>query len=66
MRDFVDKMASVQFKDITLYEAMSKKLDKNDITSEELKTSVDSSIEKFDELTVRRFVNAVASSATNN
>lgn len=65
MQDFVDQMASAQFKDMAVYEAMSKKLDKNDMTSEELKASVDSSIEKIDELTVRRFVNAVTSGATN-
>lgn len=66
MQDFVDQMASAPFKDMAVYEAMSKKLDKNDMNSQELKASVDSSIEKIDELTTRRFVNAVTSAATSN
>lgn len=65
MQDFVNQMAITQFKDMAVYEAMCKKIDKKDMTSEELKAAVDSCVERIDELTVRRFVNAVTAGATN-
>lgn len=64
LQAFVDQMATAPFTGMDVYEAMCRKIDKNDMSEESIKNAVDKVIDKKESLTVRKFANAVTSEAS--